>query len=100
VLTSRYSVIGQVLPHRIKMPNRINKHSIDEHVPSETDLCHEFGVSRMTAPRAETHLLPEGSVYRQPGSGTFVATPVEFDESRYLSGTSALGVIFDVEWSG
>lgn len=44
-------------------------------VPSERELGQIFGVSRMTARQALGVLENEGSVYRRPPRGTFVAQP-------------------------
>ena len=44
-------------------------------LPSETQICTECGVSRMTARMALTQLANEGLVVRQRGRGTFVAPP-------------------------
>ena len=44
-------------------------------LPSDADLCEEFGVSRMTARNAMQHLADEGLVLRIPGKGSFVAEP-------------------------
>lgn len=67
-------------------------------LPSESRLCAEFGVSRMTARAAVTGLVDAGLVYRESGRGTFVAAApsnrradglVRFTEQMRRSGRSA-----------
>lgn len=65
----RYRTIEQSLRERIAALRP------GDGLPSDADLCAEFGVSRMTARSAMHRLAEEGLVVRLPGRGSYVAEP-------------------------
>lgn len=57
-----------------------------ERLPSEAELCEQFGVSRMTARHAVQRVEAEGLIERRRGAGTFVRSrPVPRDLGSPLS---------------
>ena len=69
-----------------------------DRLPSESELCARFGVSRMTARHAVQQLEQEHLVHRRRGKGTFVSarpvprllgSPLSFTESTQRRGRRA-----------
>ena len=65
--TPRYREIEQAIRERLA------KLRPGAELPSDAELCAEFGVSRMTARHAMNRLVQEGLLLRARGRGTFVA---------------------------
>ena len=57
-------------------------------LPSEAQLCRQFGVSRGTVVKAIDVLLAEGLLQRRQGVGTFVSRPALHRSPGYLRGFS------------
>ncbi|WP_341348120.1 GntR family transcriptional regulator [Paenibacillus sp. FSL H3-0469] len=64
-----YEMIFHTLRERITN----HEYKAGERVPSEKELCSEFGVSRITSKKALKMLADEHLIVRQPGRGSFVA---------------------------
>ncbi|WP_141926332.1 GntR family transcriptional regulator [Haloactinospora alba] len=62
-----YQQIARAIAARVEdgtyPPNRL--------IPSEADVCEEFGVSRRTARSAYALLVEQGWIVRSPGKGSY-----------------------------
>lgn len=62
----------------IKIENHIiekikdGTYKVNDKLPTESQLCEQFGVSRMTVHKALSNLADKGYIKRIPGSGSFV----------------------------
>ena len=64
----------------------VNRSGPGERLPSEAELCEQFGVSRMTARHAVQQVEAEGLIERRRGAGTFVRSrPVPRELGSSLS---------------
>ncbi len=82
----RYYQIQLVLQDRVESGEWAEGRAI----PSERDLCVEFGVSRPTMRRAIGNLTAAGFLVRKQGKGTFVARPKLVEKTLTAEGRSAL----------
>lgn len=77
---ARYEIIARHLKELVQRADP------GDRLPSEAELCEEFGVSRMTARQAVQLLAADGLIERRRGAGTFVRTrPVPRDLGSPLS---------------
>ncbi|MFT4044409.1 MAG: GntR family transcriptional regulator [Gordonia sp. (in: high G+C Gram-positive bacteria)] len=67
--TSKYVAV------RSSLLRRISDMEVGDRLPSESALCDEFGVSRITLRHAVDGLVQDGRLTREHGRGTFVSAP-------------------------
>lgn len=67
----KYHVIKEIMLGQIAE----GKWTVGMLIPSEPELCREFGVSRITVRRAISELVQDGKLRAVQGKGTFVASP-------------------------
>ncbi len=80
----RYLVLSDMLRDGI----RDGRWVAGDLLPSETQLCRQFSVSRGTVVKAIDVLLAQGMLQRRQGVGTFVARPALHRAPGYLRGFS------------
>ena len=54
-------------------------------IPSESEFCRMFHVSRMTVRKALDELVAQGVLYKEKGRGTFVSQKPRFNAATALS---------------
>lgn len=54
-----------------------NEYKVNDLIPSETEFCKMYNISRITVRKAILDLVQEGILYRGRGLGTFVTEPLE-----------------------
>ncbi len=80
----RYMQILNVLSQRVET----GRYPLEERLPTESELCDEFGASRFTVREALRRLVDHGMVQRRQGAGSIVvaASP----KARYVHSLSSL----------
>ena len=84
----RYSVVAQSLIQDIAA----GKHPVGSRMPSEADICQNFGVSRQTAREAVRMLTDMGLVSPHAGIGTIVKA--KSASSRYIHTIESISDLF------
>lgn len=67
---------------REALVERLREASPGDRLPSESELCAEYKVSRITIRRAVEDLMQEGLLVREQGRGTFVTDPAAHSKFR------------------
>ena len=80
----RYYQLKEILRDKISRGDWLP----DTPIPSERELCEQYGISRMTARQSITELVRDGLLYRVQGKGTFVARPRITQQLMVLTGFS------------
>ncbi len=76
------------LKNSLLMQITSNQLAPHQQLPSERELCEQFGVSRTTVRQAINEMIHEGLVYSRAGKGTFVSEPKINQQLRTLTGFS------------
>ena len=82
--TPRYVQILNVLHQRVES----GEYPLEERMPTESELCDEFGASRFTVREALRRLVDHGMVQRRQGSGSVVVAATS--QARYVHSLSSL----------
>jgi DNA-binding GntR family transcriptional regulator len=92
----RYRQILNVLSQRVET----GQYPLEERLPTETELCEEFGASRFTVREALRRLVDHGMLQRRQGAGSVVVAVAP--QARYVQSLSSLAdlsqLAFDTDY--
>ncbi|TNE72658.1 GntR family transcriptional regulator [bacterium] len=77
--------LHQVISDWVKEQINIGALQVDDKIPSENELAHQFEVSRLTVRRALQTLEQENLIFRSQGLGAFVKAPVKRKKLVHLT---------------
>jgi len=75
LMPESYTTLYEQMMQHLRVAIRTRQYVPGQRLPSEAELCQQFGVSRITARRAVQELVNEGLLERKQGKGTFVGYP-------------------------
>ena len=78
------------LKERLKLQIQSGAYPAGGRLPSERELAHQYGISRLTARQALQTLIADGLAYSQIGKGTYVSAPKIDDQLQFLTSFSEL----------
>jgi GntR family transcriptional regulator len=84
----RYAQIFNTLSKRVQA----GKYPVDMMLPTESELCDEFGASRFTVREALRRLVEQGMVQRRQGAGSVVVSTTP--QAQYVHSLSSLNDLF------
>ncbi|MCD6317868.1 GntR family transcriptional regulator [Candidatus Aerophobetes bacterium] len=88
ILVPLYYQLKQIIKEKILS----GEWKVNERIPSESELCDEYRISRETVRHAIMELVREGMLHRKQGKGTFVKNPEESQKAGNVRG-KAIGLV-------
>lgn len=89
---SRYALLAQALVERISN----GLYPRGSMLPTEAELCKQYGVSRTTVREAMRALIEKGMVARKPGVGTWVRST--YADPRFVHSLDSIADVFQYGW--
>lgn len=81
-----YYQLKEIISEKVKN----GEYPIDSLIPSESEFCKIYNISRITVRKAILDLVQEGILYRGKGLGTFVTKPVKIAKLKGVQGFTEL----------
>lgn len=89
ILVPLYYQLKQIIKEKILT----GEWKTNQRIPSETELCSQYEISRGTVRQALMELVREGILYRKQGKGTFVRNPEESPKTENANKGKTIGLV-------